>query len=97
MASITIRNLDDDLKARLRVQAARHGRSMEDEVRVILRAAVEAPAETAGDWIRRVRERFLPYGYVDRLPIPPREAMSEPPDFSDFNTMEADDPDAPQR
>jgi len=39
MASITIRNLDDPLKARLRVQAATHGRSMEDEARDILRTA----------------------------------------------------------
>ena len=37
MASITIRGLDDDLKQRLRLRAARNGRSMEDEVRTILR------------------------------------------------------------
>src|SRR5499433_22645 len=44
MASITIRQLDGDLKKRLRLLAATHGRSMEDEVRTILRAAaVEAP------------------------------------------------------
>jgi plasmid stability protein len=40
MASITIRNLDDDLKARLRIEAASHGRSMEEEVRVIIRRAM---------------------------------------------------------
>ncbi len=89
MASITIRNLDDDLKARLRVQAARHGRSMENEVRVILRRAVEPPAESAVDWVRRVRERFAPYGDVE-LPIPPRDAASEPPDFSDIDVGEPD-------
>ena len=33
MGSITIRNLDDTLKRRLRVRAAEHGRSMEEEVR----------------------------------------------------------------
>src|SRR5712672_691276 len=42
MASITIRQLDDDLKKRLKLQAARHGRSMEDEVRTILRDAAAA-------------------------------------------------------
>jgi plasmid stability protein len=42
VASITIRNLDEDLKARLRVQAAQRGRSMEDEAREILRSALEA-------------------------------------------------------
>src|SRR4051794_35036597 len=36
MASLTIRRLDDELKKRLRLRAARHGRSMEDEARVIL-------------------------------------------------------------
>jgi len=40
MASLTIRNLEDGVKARLRVQAARHGRSMEEEARSILRQAV---------------------------------------------------------
>ena len=40
MASITIRNLDDDIKSRLRVQAAKNNRSMEDEARQILRHAL---------------------------------------------------------
>lgn len=44
MASITIRNLDDDLKRRLRVRAAEHSRSMEAEVREILRQAVGQPS-----------------------------------------------------
>ena len=39
MASITIRNLDVDVKARLRVRAAEHHRSMEEEARIILRDA----------------------------------------------------------
>jgi phosphopantothenoylcysteine decarboxylase/phosphopantothenate--cysteine ligase len=42
MASLTVRQLDDRLKARLRLRAARHGRSMEDEVRIILRDAAAA-------------------------------------------------------
>ena len=42
MASITIRNLDDEVKTRLRVRAAEHHRSMEEEVRVTLRDAVDA-------------------------------------------------------
>src|ERR1700674_2557849 len=40
MASITIRNLEDGLKSKLRVRAARHGRSMEDEARHILRSGL---------------------------------------------------------
>jgi len=40
MASITIRNLDDEVKDRLRMRAAENGRSMEEEARLILREAV---------------------------------------------------------
>ncbi len=40
MASITIRRLDEKLKARLRIRAAQHGRFMEQEAREILRAAI---------------------------------------------------------
>lgn len=53
MASLTVRQLDDKLKTLLRLRAARHGRSMEDEVRVILKGA----AEDAG---RDALERFEP-------------------------------------
>ncbi len=53
MASLTVRQLDEKLKKLLRLRAARHGRSMEDEVRVILR---EAAAETGHD----VLENFVP-------------------------------------
>jgi phosphopantothenoylcysteine decarboxylase/phosphopantothenate--cysteine ligase len=47
MASLTIRKLDDALKKHLRLRAARHGRSMEDEARNILRGAVAASADSA--------------------------------------------------
>jgi plasmid stability protein len=79
MASITIRNLDDGLKSRLRIRAAEHGRSMEEEVREILRRVVgEAPPpENLGEAIHR---RFAALGGVD-LPLPPREPMPEPPPF----------------
>ena len=45
MASLTIRKLDDAIKTELRLRAARHGRSVEDEVRVILREAGHSEAE----------------------------------------------------
>ena len=79
MASITIRNLDDEVKIRLRVRAASNGRSMEEEARVILREAVsgEADPENLASFIR---ECFVPFGGVD-LELPPRESMREPPDF----------------
>lgn len=44
MASITIRNLEDDLKRRLRIRAAENGRSMEEEARAILRLVVTETA-----------------------------------------------------
>ena len=50
MASITIRNLDDPIKKRLRIRAAHHGRSMEEEARSILRAALVDGARKASRW-----------------------------------------------
>ncbi len=47
MASLTVRKLDEALKASLRLRAAQNGRSVEDEVRMILREATEAPAAAA--------------------------------------------------
>ena len=79
MASITIRNLDDGIKQRLRMRAAEHGRSMEEEARDILRRAVgrtSAPANL-GEAIHR---RFASLGGVE-LELPSREAMPEPPHF----------------
>lgn len=79
MASITIRNLDDDVKTRLRVRAAEHHRSMEEEVRLILREAVEQkqPPRNLAD---AIRARIAPLGGVD-LELPPRVPMREPPSF----------------
>ena len=51
MASLTVRQLDEKLKRLLRLRAARHGRSMEDEVRVILRQAAEETGREALDLI----------------------------------------------
>ena len=79
MANITIRNLDDDVKTRLRKRAAGHGRSMEEEVRVILREAVDRKAGPANLAIA-IRARFASFGGVE-LEIPPREPMREPPRF----------------
>ena len=76
MASITIRNLDDDVKTRLRVRAAENGRSMEEEARVILREAVgreDVPAKGLGT---AIHELFKPFGGVE-LELPPREPMRE--------------------
>ncbi len=79
MASITIRNLDDDVKTRLRKRAAGNGRSMEEEARLILDAVGReaAPAKGLGT---ALHELFKPFGGVE-LELPPREPMPEPPRF----------------
>ena len=79
MASITIRNLDDEVKRRLRVRAAEHGRSMEEEAREILRQVVgqEKPAHNLA---AAIRARVAPLGGVE-LELPPREPMRELPAF----------------
>ena len=79
MASITIRNLDTDVKTRLRVRAAENHHSMEEEVRLILRKAVE-PKTTSPNLASAIRARIEPLGGVD-LELPQREPMHEPPDF----------------
>ncbi len=78
---MTIRNIDEQLKARLRVQAAQHGRSMEDEARDILRAALSTEAEGSGqDLIESIRCRIAPLGGVD-LELPVRDPVSNRVDF----------------
>ena len=80
LASITIRNLDDEVKTRLRVRAANNGRSMEQEVRMILREAVGQVAMPAKGLGTAIHELFKPFGAVE-LPVPLREPMREPPHF----------------
>ena len=77
MASITIRNLEDDLKRRLRIRAAEHGRSMEEEAREILRQVVAMPSPPP-DLAAAVRARVAKVGGVE-LDIPAREPIREPP------------------
>ncbi len=81
MSSITIRNLDPALKERLRVQAAKHGHSMEAEARRILRSALSGPARPEGrDLYDRIHARFAPLGGAN-IELPPREPARNPPCF----------------
>ena len=78
MATLTIRNLDDPLKSRLRLRAAAGNRSMEEEARQILRAALQVPLLPAQDLAVRIRARFAGLGDV-QLPVEPREPVRPPP------------------
>ena len=78
MATITVRNLDEWVKQKLRIRAAAHGKSMEQEVRDILRTAVEEERPPTQDLATAIRSRFAPLGGVE-LDLPPRTAMREPP------------------
>lgn len=69
MATLTVRGLDPDIHARLRVEAARHGRSMEAEVRAILQERLGPLADQNGLG-SRIHERFA--GLDDELRIPDR-------------------------
>ncbi|MGL4178047.1 MAG: FitA-like ribbon-helix-helix domain-containing protein [Dermatophilaceae bacterium] len=71
MAAISVRDLDEDVAARLKVRAARHGRSMEAEVRAILTDALAAGGTEGPNLAQAIRERFAALGGVD-LDIPPR-------------------------
>ena len=79
MASITIRNLDEDVKTRLRVRAAEHHCSMEEEARTILREAVKR-GRNPRNLAQIARSHFGPDNGVD-LELPPRGPMREPPSF----------------
>ena len=80
MANITIRNLDEDVKIQLRVRAAEHNRSMEEEARIILRDAVNSGRTDPRDLAKFTRECFAPLGGVE-LELPSCGPMREPPDF----------------
>lgn len=81
MATLTIRDLDDNVKAQLRVRAAQNGRSMEAEARAILRAALTEPATQRGLG-SRIQHRFADTGDI-AIPIPPRTDQPRAVEFPD--------------
>ena len=80
MASLVIRDLDDDVKTKLRVRAAENGRSMEAEARAILAAAVTGNRPTRGLG-SHIRDQFRDLGGVD-LEVPPRDEPARAADLS---------------
>lgn len=77
MASISVRKIDRDTLDRLRLQAAKHGVSMEEEVRRILKRSVATP-ECLGDLAVRL---FSPAYNGEELQLPGRE-VHEPVNFT---------------
>jgi plasmid stability protein len=84
MATLTIRNLDERTKAQLRIRAARHGRSMEEEARTILREAIDARqlGESGQGLGRRIQAHFARLGGVE-LARPERSSQAIPTRFDD--------------
>jgi len=81
MATLTIRGLDDEIRDRLRVRAAEHGRSMEAEARAILADSV-APEPEYGLG-SRIHARFAAIGGADDLieMLPARDEFPRAPEF----------------
>ena len=78
MASITIRRLEDTVKAKLQLRAASHGRSMEDEARAILRAGLKVKNASPPDLAQSIRKYVEPFGGVE-LELPARESIRPSP------------------
>jgi len=68
MAQFIVRQLEEDVKARLKRRATRHGRSMEDEVRHILRDAVKEQNQRVAKLGSRIAARFAKTGLTTELP-----------------------------
>lgn len=79
MSSLTVRNLDESIKAGLRLRAARNGWSMEQEVRNILQKAVSHDVVLEPiSFAQRIQQRFQGIDAGD-LPIPSRNVSRKPP------------------
>lgn len=86
MASITIRKLEETTKRKLKVRAAMHGRSMEQEAREILNSALRQKTpkpRTGGDLAEAIHRRFARFGGVELEPLP-REVMRDPDWLKDW-------------
>jgi plasmid stability protein len=82
MATLTIRQLDEKTKTRLRVRAAHHGRSMEEEAREVLRSTLTLSSGAEENLAHAIRKRLAAVGGVE-LPAPRRDAIRSLLDFSE--------------
>ena len=81
MTSITVRNLDESIKIGLRLRAAQHGWSMEQEVRDILQRTLSDLQTEPISFAERVNLRFKGLS-ADELPIVQRQTARQPPNFN---------------
>jgi plasmid stability protein len=80
VAAVSVRDLDDDVKERLRIRAAANGRSMEAEIRAILITAVNEPEPSEG-LLSALADRFGALGGVE-LDLPPRATPARAAEFT---------------
>lgn len=85
MAQLIVRNLEDGVRDQLRDRARAHGRSMEEEVREILRGAVAAPSDATPGLGTQIREALAPYVVDGPMAQLPRDA----PRAADFGEPDA--------
>lgn len=85
MATLTIRNLDEDLKRKLRIRGAEHNRSMEAEARDILQKALRSSNAKTG-MASMIREIIAPTGGID-LKLPDRSDDDSDRRIPDFREM----------
>ena len=81
MAQIVVRNLDEDVKTRLKRRAVLHGRSMEEEVRQILHNAAKEPNRPAVKLGSRISALFAGIGLTEDIP----KLRGERPRPADFD------------
>jgi plasmid stability protein len=82
MATLTIRQLDGKTKTRLKVRAAHHGRSMEEEAREILRSALTATSPIKRNLAETIHRRFAEFGGLE-FAVPRRDAMRQTLEFAE--------------
>lgn len=82
MGTLTIRQLDEKIKTRLRVRAAHHGRSMEEEAREILRSTLSAASPAKRNLAETIRRRFAALGGLE-LELPRRDPMRRAAEFGE--------------
>jgi plasmid stability protein len=81
MPILTIPDIDEDLRRKLRLRAAKHNRSMEEEARNILRCALSQEPGSQENLAAAMRRLVEPFGGFE-LPPFPRGPLMEPPDFT---------------